>query len=80
LKHITTEQSYRIELLLQSEKTKSEIARILKKDKLTIVPEIKRNRDGLSGEYKADFAATKCGTRLRPKPKKCFAKTIRMQV
>jgi IS30 family transposase len=81
MKHLTVEQRYSIDALLQSGKTKKEIAKMLGKDKSTIGREIKRNRDGWSKKYKADLAVKKCAVRHRVKPKKIrFTEAIRKQV
>jgi IS30 family transposase len=71
--HLSYEQRYTIEVLLQSKTSKSEIASILSVDKSVIYREIKRNCDKRSGEYKALLAQNKYEDRLATKPKKIRA-------
>ncbi len=67
--HLSYEQRYTIEVLLQSNKSKSEIATILSVDKSVVGREIQRNCDSRSNEYKAKLAQQKYAKRLKSKPK-----------
>ena len=68
--HLSYEQRYTIEVLLQSNKSKSEISTILSVHKSVVGREIKRNCDLRSNEYKAKLAHQKYVKRLELKPKK----------
>ena len=71
--HLSYEQRYTIEVLLQSKTSKTEIASILSVDKSVIYREIKRNCDKRSGVYKAFLAQNKYENRLAIKPKRIKA-------
>jgi IS30 family transposase len=73
MSHLSYEQRYTIEVLLQSKTSKSEIALVLSVDKSVIYREIKRNCDKRSGEYKALLAQNKYENRLATKPKRIKA-------
>ena len=67
--HITNEQRYTINCMLDQDLKPIEIARLIKKDKSVISREIKRNSDQRSGVYKSDLAQRKYQKRLKEKPK-----------
>ena len=56
MSHLSYEQRYTIEVLLQSNKTKSEIAKVISVDKSVVSRDIKRNCDCKSGRYRAKLA------------------------
>ena len=51
--HFFYEKRYTIEVFLKTNKSKIEIAKLLKIDKSVIYPELKRNCDLRSGVYKS---------------------------
>ena len=67
--HITNEQRYTINCMLDQGLKPIEIARLIKKDKSVISREIKRNSDQRSGVYKSDLAQRKYQKRMKEKPK-----------
>jgi IS30 family transposase len=67
--HITNEQRYTINCMLDQGLKPVKIARLIKKDKSVISREIKRNSDQRSGVYKSDLAQRKYQKRLKDKPK-----------
>jgi len=69
MSHLSYEQRYTIEVLLQDKKSKSEIAKLLSVDKTVISRELKRNSDERNGVYKAKLAQSKYEKRLFSKPK-----------
>lgn len=69
MSHLTYEQRYTIAVMLSSDYSQKSIAEALGRDKSVISREIKRNRDGRSGEYRADLAARKCKERHQKKRK-----------
>jgi IS30 family transposase len=69
MSHLSYEQRYTIEVLLQDKKSKSEIAKLLSVDKSVIYRELKRNSDERNGVYKAKLAQSKYEKRLFLKPK-----------
>jgi IS30 family transposase len=71
--HLSYEQRYTIEVLLNAQKSKIEIAETLSLDKSIIYREINRNCDYRSGLYKARLAQNKYEYRLKNKPKKIKA-------
>lgn len=75
MSHLTYEQRYTIEILLQSNESKSSIANKLNLNKSVISREVKRNSDQRSGEYKAKLAQKKYCERLVTKPKRKKATT-----
>ena len=79
--HITQEQRYTINCMLQQGTKPSEIARTIHKDKSVISREVKRNSDQRSGVYKSDLAQRKYQKRLKEKPKKLkFTSSIKERV
>jgi IS30 family transposase len=71
--HLSYEQRYTIEVLLNDSKSISEISILLKVDKTVIYRELKRNCDSRSGIYKSRLAQRKYEERLFNKPKKIKA-------
>jgi len=69
MSHLSYEQRYTIEVLLQDKKPKSEIAKLLSVDKTVIYRELKRNSDERNRVYKAKLAQSKYEKRLFSKPK-----------
>lgn len=69
MSQITNEQRYTIEVLLESNVSKPEIARILGKDKSVIYRELKRNFDEATGIYKSSLAQRRCEKRHSDKVK-----------
>jgi len=69
MSHLSYEQRYTIEVLLQDKKSKSEIAKLLLVDKTVIYRELKRNSDERNGVYRAKLAQSKYEKRLFSKPK-----------
>lgn len=69
MSHLSYEQRYTIEVLLQDKKSKSEIAKLLSVNKTVIYRELKRNSDERNGVYKAKLAQSKYEKRLFSKPK-----------
>jgi IS30 family transposase len=67
--HLSYEQRYTIEILLQAGEKKSSIAEKLKVDKSVICREILRNCDGRNWVYKAKLAQQKYEGRMKSKPK-----------
>jgi IS30 family transposase len=67
MSHLTIEQRYKIEILLQENYSQTEIAKILGRNKSVICNELKRNSDQRNGVYKAELAQKK--TRARHKEK-----------
>lgn len=61
MKHFTVEQRYKLEILLQQNVYKSQLAIDLKMH--IIYRELKRNSDVRSSVYKADLANRKCKKR-----------------
>lgn len=68
MSHLSYEQRYTIEVLLQDKKSKSEIAKLLSVDKTVIYRELKRNSDERNGVYKAKLAQSKYEKRLFRSP------------
>ena len=69
MSQITQEQRYVIEILLNENYSKPEIAERLKKDVSTIYREIKRNNDKRNNKYRAVLAHRRCEERLSDKNK-----------
>lgn len=67
--HITVEQRYTIERMLQQGYKQVEIARCIGKHKSVVSRELKRNCDKRSGKYKSDLAQRKYNHRNKTKPK-----------
>lgn len=63
MSHITYEQRYTISCMLKQGSKLDEIGNALGKDKSVISREIKRNKDGRSGEYRHDLAQRKYNLR-----------------
>jgi len=79
--HLTQEQRYTISCMLKQGYNKSEIARIISKDKSVVFNEIKRNSDKRSGIYDDDLANRKYAKRQKEKPKfKRFTSVIQKGV
>lgn len=71
--HFTVEQRYKLEVLLQQNVRKAEIAIELEKDLSSIYREINRNSDVRNAVYKSDLANRKCSKRHKEKTKnQCF--------
>lgn len=68
--HLTVEQRYTIEKMLQQGYKQIEIAQCLGRNKSVISREIKRNCDQRSGEYRSDLAQRKYNYRNKTKPKR----------
>lgn len=69
MSHLTEEQRYKIQVLLEQKSTIKTIAEYLSKNKSVISREIKRNRDQRSKRYDAELAQRKYKKRLHEKPK-----------
>lgn len=69
MSHLSYEQRYTIEVLLQDNKSKSEIAKLLSLNKSVIYREVGRNSDERNGVYKAKLAQLKYEKRLFSKAK-----------
>jgi len=69
---LTLGQRYKIEICHSKKMKYSEIGAIIGKDKSVISREIRRNRDGRSGEYKAELAQSKAESRHASKKKKQY--------
>lgn len=67
--HFTVEQRYKLEVLLQQNVSKEQIAIELRKHISSIYREIKRNSDERNTVYKANLASRKCKKRHKEKPK-----------
>jgi IS30 family transposase len=81
MSHLSYEQRYTIEVLLNAGKPQKEIARVLCLNKSVICREIKRNCDGRSLIYKATLAQSKYEHRQKVKPKQFkFTDEIRLEV
>lgn len=81
MSHLTKEQRYTIERLLQKGHTITYIASCIDKHKSVVSREIKRNCDQRSGQYKSDLAQRKYQCRQKTKPKKIhFTKEVQQQV
>ena len=81
MSHLTQEQIYTISCMLKKGYNKSEIARIISKDKSVVFNEIKRNSDKRSGVYDDDLANRKYAKRQKEKRKyKRFTKVIQKEI
>jgi len=81
MKHLTQEQRYTISQMLEHGYSKNEIAKVISKNKTTVYREIKRNRDGRSGQYNARLAQRKYSQRMAEKPKHIrFSKDVMAHV
>lgn len=56
MSHLTKEQRYTIDSMLQNGYTQKDIAQVITKDKSVVSREISRNSDKRSGQYKSDLA------------------------
>jgi IS30 family transposase len=70
MSHLTYEQRYTIELLLNQGVSKKEIAKTISVDKTVVYRELERNSDGRNGVYKSKLAQSKYENRLSLKPKR----------
>jgi transposase, IS30 family len=70
MSQLTKEQRYEISAFKKAGISQKEIAHLIQKSESCISKELKRNRDGRNGEYKAELADKKCQVRHRLKPKK----------
>lgn len=59
MSHLTKEQRYTIDSMLQNGYTQKEISQVINKDKSVVSREISRNSDKRSGQYKSDLAHRK---------------------
>lgn len=81
MSQFTVEQRYRLEVLLQQNVPKTEIAIEFNKHISSIYREINRNSDERNRIYKADLASIKCLKRHNEKPKnQCFSLEIKTHV
>ena len=69
MSHLSYEQRYTIEVLLNQGVSKKEIANTISVDKTVVYRELKRNSDGRNGCYKSKLAQSKYENRLSIKPK-----------
>jgi transposase, IS30 family len=69
MSHLSYEQRYTIEVLLNQGVSKNEIAKTISVDKTVVYRELKRNSDGRNGCYKSKLAQSKYENRLSIKPK-----------
>ena len=70
--HLTKEQRYTISVMLEQGKTKTEVAKIINKDKSVVTREIQRNSDQRSGTYRYELAHRKYEKRMKEKRKNSF--------
>ena len=70
MSHLTYEQRYTIELLLNQGVSKKEIAKTISVNKTVVYRELQRNSDGRNGVYKSKLAQSKYENRLSLKPKR----------
>lgn len=79
--HLTASQRYTIERMFKAGHSKTEIAKLIDKDKSVVVREIKRNSDGRSGEYRSALAQRKYHKRQKEKFKKVrFSSCVKADV
>jgi IS30 family transposase len=79
-KHLTREQRYQIDALLQNSTPQKEIARILQKDKSVISREIKRNKT-IHGKYSSAHAQRLADERKeRFKRKRTFTDAMKQTI
>lgn len=67
-KHLTQDQRYTINVLLQRGESKTAIATVVGVHKSTISRELKRNSDGRSNQYKNELAHRKYKRRMNQRP------------
>ena len=78
MKQFTSEQRYKLEVLLQQNVNKTEIASYLKIHISSVYRELNRNSDARNKVYKGDLAMRKCSQRHSIKPKnKSFTTEIK---
>lgn len=70
MSHLTVEQRYTIERMIQQGYKRVEIAKCIGKHKSVVSRELKRNCDMRSGKYTSDLAQRKYNHRNRTKPKR----------
>ncbi|GEJ39754.1 IS30 family transposase [Flavobacterium psychrophilum] len=81
MSHFNPEQRYKLEVLLQQNVSKKEIAKDFGKHISSIYREINRNSDGRNHNYKGDLAIRKCSKRHKEKAKnQCFTDEIKEYV
>lgn len=81
MSHLTLEQRYTIDVMNRNGYKQKDIAKAIDKDKSVVSRELKRNRDGRSGEYGHDLAQRKYKKRQKEKPKKIrFTKEVQQNV
>ena len=77
--HLTVSQRYTIEVMYKACHKQIDIARLIGKHKSVVSRELKRNRDGRSGEYRSSLAQRKYQKRQKEKPKlKRFTTAIKV--
>lgn len=69
MSHVTVEQRYTIESMLEQGYNQKDISLVIGKDKSVVSREIKRNRDQRNGKYGGDLAQRKYETRKQDKTK-----------
>lgn len=67
-KHLTQDQRYTINVLLQKGESKTQIALVIGVHKSTICRELRRNSDGRSNKYKYELAQRKYKRRMKQRP------------
>lgn len=77
MSHLTKEQRYTIDSMLQNGYNQKDIAQVINKDKSVVSREISRNSDKRSGQYKSDLAHRKC---LKRQDYKCKPRTFTPEV
>lgn len=81
MSHLTLEQRYTIDVMNRNGYKQKDIAKAIDKDKSVVSRELKRNKDGRSGEYRHDLAQRKYKKRQKEKPKKIkFTKEVQENV
>lgn len=81
MSHLTLEQRYTIDRMIQKGYKQVEIARCIGKDKSVVSRELKRNCDLRSGKYNSELAQRKCEQRHKKKPKnRRFTKAMQERV
>ena len=81
MSHLTHEQRYTIEVLLEQNFNNSQVAKAIGKDKSVVSRELKRNCDKRNGIYRSDLAQHKYRKRIKDKPKRIiFTDAIKQTV
>lgn len=81
MSHLTLEQRYTIERMIQHGYKQIEIAKCIGKDKSVVSRELKRNCDKRNGNYTSDLAQRKYQARNKTKPKKKrFSEVMREKI